>query len=172
MSPGYARESLTPEFGMGLDGALRAKGDRYVGILNGIDPDVWNPATDEALAVPYDLASLKRKAACRADLLERNGMDPADDGIVLGMIGRLDPQKGFDLLADGAPALLEAGARIVVQGSGHASLADPFRALVGRQPGPRDADRAVRPRDGPADLRRARTCSSCRRGSSRAGRAR
>ncbi len=135
VSPGYARESLTPEFGMGLDGALRAKGDRYLGILNGIDPDVWNPATDEALAVPYDLASLKRKAACRADLLERNGMDPADDGIVLGMIGRLDPQKGFDLLADGAPALLEAGARIIVQGSGHASLADPFRALVAANPG-------------------------------------
>ena len=106
MSPGYARESLTPEFGMGLDGALRAKGDRYLGILNGIDPDVWNPATDAALAVPYDLASLERKAANRADLLERNGMDPADDGIVLGMIGRLDPQKGFDLLADGAPALV------------------------------------------------------------------
>jgi starch synthase len=135
VSPGYARESLTPEFGMGLDGALRAKGDRYLGILNGIDPDVWNPATDEALAVPYDLASLRRKATCRADLLERNGMDPADDGIVLGMIGRLDPQKGFDLLADGAPALLEAGARIVVQGSGHASLADPFRALVAANPG-------------------------------------
>ena len=135
VSPGYARESLTPEFGMGLDGALLAKGDRYLGILNGIDPDVWNPATDAALAVPYDAASLKRKAANRADLLERNGMDPADDGIVLGMIGRLDPQKGFDLLADGAPALLEAGARIIVQGSGHASLADPFRALVAANPG-------------------------------------
>ena len=62
-------------------------------------------------------------------------MDPADDGIVLGMIGRLDPQKGFDLLADGAPALLEAGARIIVQGSGHASLADPFRALAAANPG-------------------------------------
>jgi starch synthase len=135
VSPGYAHESLTPEFGMGLDGALAAKGDRYIGILNGIDPDVWNPATDEALAVPYDLATLERKAACRADLLERNGMDPADDGIVLGMIGRLDPQKGFDLLADGAPALLEAGARIIVQGSGHASLADPFRALGTANPG-------------------------------------
>ena len=53
VSPGFARESLTPEFGMGLDGTLRAKGDRYVGILNGIDPDVWNPADDPALAAPY-----------------------------------------------------------------------------------------------------------------------
>ena len=56
MSPGFAREALTPEFGMGLDGALRAKGDRYIGILNGIDPDVWNPADDPALAAPYSRA--------------------------------------------------------------------------------------------------------------------
>ncbi|HET7830687.1 MAG TPA: glycogen/starch synthase [Candidatus Limnocylindrales bacterium] len=135
VSPTFARESLTPEFGMGLDAALRAKGDRYLGILNGIDPDVWNPATDEALAVPYDASQLQRKKANRADLLERNGMDPADDRIVAGMIGRLDPQKGFDLLADGAPELIAAGARIIVQGSGHASLADPFRALAAANPG-------------------------------------
>ncbi len=62
------------------------------------------------------------------------GFDPADDGVVLGMIGRMDPQKGFDLLADGARDLLAAGARIIVQGSGHASLADPFRALAAANP--------------------------------------
>ena len=61
---------------------------------------------------------------------ERVGFDPDDDGAVLGMIGRLDPQKGFDLLADGARELLAGGSRMVVQGSGHASLADPFRALA------------------------------------------
>jgi starch synthase len=135
VSPGFARESLTPAFGMGLDDALRAKGDRYLGILNGIDPDVWNPATDAALAAPYDRTHLQRKEACRADLLERNGMDPADDGIVAGMIGRLDPQKGFDLLANGAPDLIAAGARIIVQGSGDPALADPFRALAAANPG-------------------------------------
>ena len=69
-----------------------------------------------------------------ADLLERVGFDPADDGLVLGMIGRMDPQKGFDLLADGADDLLAGGARLVVQGSGHASLADPFRALAAARP--------------------------------------
>ena len=135
VSPGFARESLTPAFGMGLDGALRAKGDRYIGILNGIDPDVWDPGNDPALAAPYSRGDVGGKAACRADLLERNGFDPADDGIVLGMIGRMDPQKGFDLLADGARDLLAAGARIIVQGSGHASLADPFRALATANPG-------------------------------------
>jgi starch synthase len=134
VSPGFARESLTPAFGMGLDGALLARGDRFGGILNGIDPDTWNPATDPALAAPYDAVDMAGKAACRADLLARVGFDPEDDGVVLGMIGRMDPQKGFDLLADGATDLLAAGARIIVQGSGHASLADPFRALVAAEP--------------------------------------
>ena len=135
VSPGFAREALTPAFGMGLDSALRAKGDRFLGILNGIDPDVWNPATDAALAMAYDAADPSPKGACRADLLTRVGFDPADDGVVLGMIGRMDPQKGFDLLGDGARDLLASGARIIVQGSGHAALADPFRALAAAEPG-------------------------------------
>ncbi len=134
VSPGFAREALTPAFGMGLDGALRAKGDRFFGILNGIDPVVWDPSSDAALAAPYSRGSLEGKAACRRDLLARVGFDPGDDGVVLGMIGRLDPQKGFDLLAGGAADLLAAGARIIVQGSGHPSLAEPFRALATANP--------------------------------------
>ena len=90
--------------------------------------------TDPALAAPFSRDDPAGKAACRRDLLERVGFDPADDGVVLGMIGRLDPQKGFDLLADGTPALLAAGARVIVQGSGNAELADPFRALAAAQP--------------------------------------
>jgi hypothetical protein len=96
VSPTYAREALTPELGMGLDGALRAKGDRFFGILNGLDNAVWDPANDPALAAPFSREDRSGKAACRADLLTRNGMDPADTGPVIGMIGRLDPQKGFD----------------------------------------------------------------------------
>ncbi len=131
VSPGFAREALTPEYGRGLDGLFRAMGDRFSGILNGIDPGVWDPATDTALAAPYHRGAMGGKASCRRDLLERVGFDPDDDGAVLAMIGRLDPQKGFDLLADGAPQLLEAGARLIVLGTGRASLADPFRALAG-----------------------------------------
>ena len=134
VSPGFAAEALTPAFGMGLDPALRAKGDRFSGILNGLDPGVWDPSTDAVVASRYSPADPGGKAACRADLLARLGLDPGPDGVVLGMIGRLDPQKGFDLLADGAADLLAAGARIVVQGSGHASLADPFRALAAANP--------------------------------------
>lgn len=134
VSPGFAAEALTPAFGMGLDRMLRAKGDRFMGILNGLDTTVWDPATDADLAAPYSRADRSGKAACRADLLTRVGFDPTDDGPVFGMVGRLDPQKGFDLLAGAAPTLLERGGRIVVQGSGHPLLADPFRELAAANP--------------------------------------
>jgi len=129
VSPGFAREALGPAFGMGLDDALRARGTSFIGILNGLDTELWNPATDGAIARPYDRADRAGKAACRADLLERLGFDPADPGPVLGMIGRLDPQKGFDLLAEAAPDLLADGTRLVVQGSGPAELVGSLRAL-------------------------------------------
>jgi len=134
VSPGYARESLTPEFGFGLDRALRAKGDRYRGILNGLDTTVWNPAADTDLAATYGPDDLSGKAACRADLLTQLGFDPVDDAPVLGMIGRLDPQKGFDLLADAAPRLLAAGARLAVQGSGDPKIAADLRSLAAERP--------------------------------------
>ena len=134
VSPGYARESLTPEFGFGLDRAMRGKGDRYRGILNGLDTTVWNPATDTDLAETYGPDDLSGKAACRADLLTQLGFDPVDDAPVLGMIGRLDPQKGFDLLADAAPRLLAAGARLAVQGSGDPKIAADLRSLAAERP--------------------------------------
>jgi starch synthase len=120
VSPGYARESLTHEHGAGLDDVLRARGERYLGILNGIDTRLWDPATDPALVAPYDASDLGPKARTRADLMDRLGLSP--DGPLLGVIGRLDPQKGFDLVTDAAPALLELGARLVVLGSGDERL--------------------------------------------------
>jgi starch synthase len=134
VSPTYAREALTAEFGMGLDGLLRRRGDRFIGILNGLDNTVWDPATDRDLATPYSRGDLAGKALCRADLLGQVGFDPADDGPVVGLIGRLDPQKGFDLLADATPELLARGGRVIVQGTGHPSLADPFRSLASAAP--------------------------------------
>jgi starch synthase len=134
VSPTYAAEVLTPAFGMGLEGALRARGDRFIGILNGLDNELWNPETDEDIAAPYSRQDRSGKAKCRADLLTRIGFDPADTGPVVGLIGRLDPQKGFDLLAAATPAIIELGGRVVVLGSGQPSLADPFRKLATAKP--------------------------------------
>lgn len=135
VSPTYAREVLGPEMGMGLESHLRARGARFTGILNGLDQALWDPATDETLAAPYDIADRSGKAACRADLCVRLGLDPADQAPILGVIGRLDPQKGFDLVAGAAPALLAAGARIVVLGSGDPALVAGMRAAAAARPG-------------------------------------
>jgi starch synthase len=135
VSPTYAREVLGPEMGMGLESQLRARGSRFTGILNGLDQALWDPATDESIAAPYDAADRTGKAACRADLCARVGLDPADPAPILGVIGRLDPQKGFDLVAGSAPALATAGARIVALGSGDAALVAGMRAVAAAHPG-------------------------------------
>jgi len=135
VSPTYAREVLGPEMGMGLERQLRARGARFTGILNGLDQELWDPATDGAIAAPYGADDRRGKAACRADLCARVGLDPADPAPVLGVIGRLDPQKGFDLVAGAAPALAAGGARIVALGSGDAKLVAGMRAAATAYPG-------------------------------------
>ncbi len=134
VSPTYAEQARTAEYGFGLDPALRAKGDRFVGIINGLDPVLWDPATDQVLAARYDRSGPDGKGDCRADLLVRLGMDPDDDRAVLGAVGRLDPQKGFDLIADAGEALVDAGARLVVQASGNPEIARGLRALEAAHP--------------------------------------
>jgi starch synthase len=134
VSPGFAAEALTPEFGQGLDGVLRSKGDRFFGIQNGLDTDGWDPATDPDIAGRYSRADLTGKATCRRDLLIRLGLDPDDPRPVLAMIGRLDPQKGFDLLEAAAPTLVERGARLIVLGAGDGGIVDGLRGLAAARP--------------------------------------
>ena len=142
VSPGYAAEALTPAYGMGLDALLLRRTAEptpdgtppFFGILNGLDTVLWDPATDADLAASYGATTMAGRARCRADLLTRHGMDPDDPRPVLGMIGRLDPQKGFDLLTGAAPKLVKLGVRIIVQGSGDSRLAEPLRRLVARRP--------------------------------------
>jgi len=132
VSPTYALESLTAEYGGGVDDALRARADDYRGILNGIDPTIWDPATDRALAATYDRCDLSGKAADRLDLVARHGLDP--NGPILGMVGRLDPQKGFDLVASAAEELIVLGGRLIVLGTGDARLLADLREVARRSP--------------------------------------
>jgi starch synthase len=132
VSPTYAHESLTPEYGAGLDDILRDRGDRYIGIMNGVDPELWDPANDPALVAGYSAEAPDGKAACRDDLCARLGIDP--DGPVMGVIGRLDPQKGFDLVSWAALGLIEAGARLVVLGTGDHTLVEGLRSLAAARP--------------------------------------
>jgi starch synthase len=133
VSPTFARESLEPEMGGGVDDALGSLGDRYLGILNGIDNELWDPATDAALPARFSRADPSGKDECRAALFDELGLDPG--GPLLGMIGRLDPQKGFDLLTAAAPALLADGARICVLGTGDHELIRELQRRAAETPG-------------------------------------
>jgi len=129
VSPTYARELLTPAFGMGLDGVLRARADDLLGILNGIDTAVWNPATDPDIA-PFD--TLAGKAENKARLLAEFDL-PQGDGPLAVLISRLSQQKGLDLLIEALPGFLAAGGRLALLGSGDPGLEQAFVALAGRE---------------------------------------
>ncbi len=120
VSPTYAREIQTPRYGSGLDDLLRARSSELRGIVNGIDTDIWNPALEPMLARRYDLSNLTEgKAACKDWLQSHAGLERRQDVPLFAQIGRLDPQKGWELLAEVADQLLAAGAQLIVLGAGH-----------------------------------------------------
>ena len=128
VSPTYAREILTSDFGEGLDGLLRARADRVVGILNGIDTSTFNPATDPHITAPFDAADLTGKAACKAALQQEVGLAPAAAKPLLGVVSRLVDQKGLELLDAALPWLMRhTEAQLVLLGSGQANLERAFR---------------------------------------------
>jgi starch synthase len=133
VSPHYAYEITTPEGGFGLDGPLRERGDRLVGILNGIDAQEWNPETDPHLPVNYSAADVSPKAAMRAELLARFGLTDGG-GPLLTMVTRLADQKGVDLLLPVAPFLRGLGASLIVIGDGQQDLADAVTATADADP--------------------------------------
>ncbi len=129
VSPNYAREICTPEGGMGLDGPLRARGDALLGILNGIDTDVWNPATDELIAARFDAATLERRVANRSALCDRVGL-PDDDVPLATIVTRLTHQKGVDLITPLVPLFAQIPMRLAVLGSGDAATAGELHRLA------------------------------------------
>lgn len=135
VSPGHAREIATPEFGFGMDGVIRDRGADVSGILNGVDTAVWNPRTDDALAANYDAGALEGKAACKRALQIESRLEAQDAAPLFGIVGRLTPQKGVDLLLAALPALLDCGAQLLVLGSGDRDLEVALRAAAGAHPG-------------------------------------
>jgi starch synthase len=134
VSPRYAREIQTPEFGCGLEGVVSTRADDLVGLINGIDPAVWNPSIDPLIPANYDVANLAGKSACRAELLKVHGFDPKFRGPVFGMICRLAEQKGIDLLLANKDFFLGENCRLVVLGSGERRFEDALREMAAAAP--------------------------------------
>lgn len=134
VSPTYAREIQTVEHGAGLDPALRAMSPKLTGILNGIDVEEWNPATDALLPHAFDANDLRGKRANRQALLDEAGMSGSPELPVIVAISRLVEQKGFQLLVPVLPRLLEAGARVLILGSGDSGLEDALSRIARAHP--------------------------------------
>lgn len=118
VSPTYAREIQTAEFGYGMEGLLAARQRDLVGILNGIDEALWDPARDVLLPAHYNAASLGGKAVCKAALQEELGLAAEPDVPLIAMVGRLTEQKGVDLVAAALGQMLELGSQVAVLGAG------------------------------------------------------
>ncbi len=129
VSPTYAREIQTEAEGMGLHGLLRARSDHLVGIANGIDDEVWDPAADPNLPAGYD-AERAKAAANRLALQERFGLDTDPDALLCIVVSRLTAQKGLDLLLHSLPVLLAHGGQLALLGSGEPGLEAGFAAAA------------------------------------------
>lgn len=124
----YAGEIQTEEYGEGLEEHLRYHSSKILGIVNGIDTDIWNPATDKLLAAQYDSQSvIKNKKVNKKALQESLGLEVDDHKIVIGLISRLTNQKGLDLVNDVIPSIMDEHTQVVVLGTGDAMYEDAFR---------------------------------------------
>lgn len=126
VSPTYASEIRSPGGGFGLDPVMRFRGADLVGILNGIDEVVWDPAHDPALAAPFDADDLAGKAACKKALQEQLGLEVRTDLPLVGVVSRMNEQKGSDMIADAVERLLGLGLQLAVLGSGDPDIERAF----------------------------------------------
>ena len=135
VSPSYAQEICTPEFGEGLDGVLCMRGD-VSGTVNGIDKKVWNPGKDPNIPVPFTRSKMVGKIQCKTALLEELGLEIVPNRPLIGMVTRLAEQKGIDLLIGALDSLLwENDFSFVLLGNGDAAYENWFRSLEARHPG-------------------------------------
>jgi starch synthase len=135
VSPTYATEIATYEFGFGLDGVIRGRGADVRGILNGVDGKVWDPEHDVGLPARYSARDLSGKARCKQALQAELGLDPDPRVPLFCVVSRLTPQKGLDLVLGALPGLLRSGAQFALQGAGDAALESAFAAAALAHPG-------------------------------------
>lgn len=134
VSPTYATEICTADFGMGMQGLLQARRADLVGIVNGIDDEVWDPARDKALASNFSSKDISGRAVNKRAVEKRFNLE-SGDGILHGVVSRLTWQKGLDILASQLDWLVGTGARIAVIGTGEAGIESAFNAAAARHPG-------------------------------------
>ncbi len=130
----YSQEIQTAEYGFGLEGVLRARGNTITGILNAVDYASWSPETDPHIAARYSAQDLKGKVACKADLLKQFGLAPETQLPVVGIVSRFVQQKGFDLIQQVADRLALEELILVVLGNGQKEYEDMFRRLSRQYP--------------------------------------
>ena len=135
VSPTYANEIQTPEFGEGLDGVLRERSYALQGILNGIDVEGFDPATDKRIAANYTVEDRSGKAVCKAKLQEELGLEVRDDRPLMVMVTRLTRQKGLDLVMYALDRILAGGVQVAVLGTGDRDYEDGLRYFQDKYPG-------------------------------------
>lgn len=135
VSPTYANEIQTPEFGEGLDGVLRERSYALQGILNGIDVEGFDPATDKRIAANYTVEDRSGKAVCKAKLQEELGLEVRDDRPLMVMVTRLTRQKGMDLVMYALDRILAGGVQVAVLGTGDRDYEDGLRYFQDKYPG-------------------------------------
>ena len=135
VSPSYAREMATEEFGCGLEGVVRSRGTDVSGILNGVDGEIWDPATDGGIASSYSVSTIDGKAKCKASLQKSLGLRGDPKVLLFCVVSRLTSQKGLDLVLSALPILLAEGAQLAVQGNGDSELEAAFKAVAIANPG-------------------------------------
>ena len=134
VSPTYAREIQQPEQGCGLDGLLKTRAADLHGILNGVDTAIWNPATDRAIPVNYDIDSLQRKVECKTALQQEMGLRVQSDAPLFVVVSRLTEQKGLTLVLSGLNEIMERGGQIAVLGSGDVGIESAFKEAARAHP--------------------------------------
>lgn len=135
VSPTYAREIQSPDFGWGLDPALSGRGDSLVGILNGVDTDIWHPENDRFIKCNFNAETVEeKKAICKADLQKTLGLPEKPDVPIVAMISRMSQQKGFDLLKKAGDRLLNNDAQFVFLGTGERNFEQFVKELAQTYP--------------------------------------